>query len=72
MKLSGATPEKRTTCGLKIPFILRYTSNASTGKKTSGPCAYPRSYRAVGIFEGDSVTWFWIGNHDNYERFFWR
>ncbi len=28
------------------------------------------SYRAVGLFEGDTVTWFWIGSHDNYERFF--
>lgn len=27
-------------------------------------------YRAVGIFEGDTVTWFWIGGHDDYERFF--
>ena len=24
----------------------------------------------VGIFEGDTVTWFWIGDHDEYERFF--
>ncbi|GAB1538066.1 hypothetical protein NUACC21_07230 [Scytonema sp. NUACC21] len=29
-----------------------------------------RSYRAIGILEGDTVTWFWIGNHDNYESFF--
>jgi mRNA-degrading endonuclease RelE of RelBE toxin-antitoxin system len=29
-----------------------------------------RGYRAVGIFEGDTVTWFWIGRHDAYERFF--
>ena len=29
-----------------------------------------RGYRAVGIFEGDTVTWFWIGKHDNYEKFF--
>lgn len=28
------------------------------------------SYRALGIFEGDTVTWFWIGSHDNYKRFF--
>jgi len=28
-----------------------------------------RSYRAVGILEGDTVTWFWIGNHDDYLRF---
>ncbi|HEY53959.1 MAG TPA: hypothetical protein G4N94_10925 [Caldilineae bacterium] len=27
-------------------------------------------YRAVGVFQGDTVTWFWIGNHDDYERFF--
>jgi len=27
-------------------------------------------YLAVGIFEGDTVTWFWVGNHDDYERFF--
>ena len=29
-----------------------------------------RSYRAVGILEGDTVTWFWIGSHDDYEHFF--
>jgi hypothetical protein len=27
-------------------------------------------FRAVGILEGDTVTWFWIGSHDEYERFF--
>jgi len=27
-------------------------------------------YRAVGVLEGDTVTWFWIGGHDDYERFF--
>ena len=29
-----------------------------------------RKYRALGIFESDTVTWFWIGNHDTYKRFF--
>lgn len=29
-----------------------------------------RSYRAIGILEKDTVTWFWIGSHDNYEKFF--
>jgi hypothetical protein len=29
-----------------------------------------RSYRALGIMENDVVTWFWIGNHDEYERYF--
>jgi mRNA-degrading endonuclease RelE of RelBE toxin-antitoxin system len=27
-------------------------------------------YRALGIWEGDTVTWFWIGNHDDYQRYF--
>lgn len=27
-------------------------------------------FRSVGILEGDTVTWFWIGSHDEYERFF--
>jgi len=26
--------------------------------------------RAVGILDGDLVTWFWIGGHDEYEQFF--
>ncbi len=27
-------------------------------------------YRALGIFESEVVTWFWIGGHDEYERYF--
>jgi hypothetical protein len=26
--------------------------------------------RALGVLDGDTVTWFWIGGHDEYERFF--
>ena len=26
-------------------------------------------YRALGVWEGDTVTWFWIGGHDEYEQF---
>jgi hypothetical protein len=25
-------------------------------------------YRALGVLHGDTVTWFWIGTHDEYER----
>ncbi len=25
-------------------------------------------YRALGLRYGDSITWFWIGSHDEYER----
>ncbi len=27
-------------------------------------------YRAISVMDDDAVTWFWIGNHDDYERFF--
>jgi hypothetical protein len=27
-------------------------------------------YRSLGILEGDTVTWFWIGGHEEYERQF--
>lgn len=26
------------------------------------------NFRALGILEGDSVLWFWIGIHDEYDR----
>ena len=29
-----------------------------------------RGFRAVDGLEGDTVTWLWIGDHDDYERFF--
>lgn len=28
------------------------------------------AYRALGILDADTVTWFWIGHHEGYERFF--
>ena len=27
------------------------------------------NYRAVGLLEGDTITGFWIGPHDEYDRF---
>jgi len=27
-------------------------------------------YRALGILDSDTVTWFWIGGHQDYERRF--
>jgi hypothetical protein len=27
-----------------------------------------RACRALGVLDGDTVTWFWIGGHDEYER----
>ncbi|HET7143909.1 MAG TPA: hypothetical protein VFI68_07830 [Anaerolineales bacterium] len=28
-----------------------------------------RGIRALGKMKEDTITWFWIGNHDEYERF---
>jgi len=25
-------------------------------------------YRVLGVLEGDTVIWFWIGNHEEYDR----
>jgi len=27
-----------------------------------------RGYRALGILEKETVTWIWVGSHDDYER----
>ena len=27
-----------------------------------------RHYRALGVLRGDTITWFWIGKHDVYDR----
>lgn len=27
-----------------------------------------KDYRAIGILEKDEIIWFWIGNHEEYER----
>ena len=26
------------------------------------------AYRVLGLLEGDTIVWFWIGRHDEYER----
>lgn len=28
------------------------------------------AYRAIGFIEDDTITWFWVGKHDDYEKFF--
>lgn len=27
-----------------------------------------RQYRALGVLQGDTITWYWIGKHEVYER----
>jgi hypothetical protein len=44
--------------------------NSLRFKKISGVWSVRifRGYRALGLFKGDTVHWFWIGPHDEYER----
>ena len=35
-----------------------------------GSARVTREYRAVGILQGNTVTWVWIGNHEDYDRLF--
>jgi len=28
-----------------------------------------RHYRALGVWRGDSIVWFWIGSHAEYDKF---
>ena len=27
-----------------------------------------RNYRALGVRDGDTITWFWIGSHSDYDK----
>lgn len=27
-----------------------------------------KSYRAVGLWEGDTISWYWIGSHEDYNN----
>lgn len=29
-----------------------------------------RNHRAVGLVQGNTITWFWIGSHDDFDRTF--
>jgi len=29
-----------------------------------------KNCRAIGVLDGDMITWFWVGNHDDYENYF--
>ncbi|MGH2416181.1 MAG: hypothetical protein ACRDEA_21315 [Microcystaceae cyanobacterium] len=54
----------------KNPFHPSLHFKCINAKESIWSVRITRSYRAIGILEGDTVTWFWIGNHDNYESFF--
>ncbi|WP_445300598.1 MULTISPECIES: ParE family toxin-like protein [unclassified Microcoleus] len=32
-------------------------------------CKLSKNYRAVGQLDGDTVIWFWVGSHAEYDKF---
>jgi hypothetical protein len=52
-------------------LLKAYSDHPSLHFKKVGPYRSVRvgiAYRALGIEDGEAVVWFWIGNHDEYER----
>ena len=66
MARPGALPEKRIAFGPRIRFIRHCIND----EEDVWAVRVTLRYRAVGVLQGDTVTWFWIGSHDDYERFF--
>jgi hypothetical protein len=52
------------------PFHPSLRSKCINSEENIWSVRITRSYRAIGILEGDTVTWFWIGSHNDYEYFF--
>jgi len=69
-RIFSAAPERLIGFGQKILFIHPCTSNALNREENIWSVRVSRGYRAVGTLEGDTVTWFWIGGHSDYDRFF--
>ncbi|WP_366918537.1 hypothetical protein [Acaryochloris sp. IP29b_bin.148] len=55
---------------VKNPFHPSLHFKCINGQENIWAVRVTRSYRALGVWEGDTVTWFWIGNHDDYEQFY--
>jgi len=55
--------EKHIDSGFAIRITIRFKKIGSVGS-----IRISRGYRALGLFKGDMLHWFWIGPHDEYER----
>jgi hypothetical protein len=61
---------KHSFSGEKIRFIPLYRFKRINKQENIWSVRLTRGYRALGVLEDDSITWFWIGNHDDYRRSF--
>jgi hypothetical protein len=56
--------------GEKTLFIHLCILNVFNDEERIWSVRITLSHRAIGILDGDTVTWFWVGSHDDYEKFF--
>lgn len=50
------------------PFHPSLHFKCVNSKEGIGSVRVSKGYRALGILNQDTITWFWIGGHDDYER----
>lgn len=59
---------QRRARGKFIPLPRAYTSNELIQKSRSTRLELGWAIVALGLLESDTIYWFWIGSHDEYER----
>lgn len=62
--------EKPINYGAKILFITSLRFKCINTKENIWSVRVSKNFRAIGVLDADTVTWFWIGNHDDYENYF--
>jgi hypothetical protein len=69
--LKDLPPEVRRLARKNFKLWLRDTSHPSLHFKKVGDFWSVRigsSHRALALWKGDKLEWFWIGSHDEYEE----
>jgi len=64
-------PEIRRLADEKYALLKQDPTHPSLHFKKVGDFQSVRiglHHRSLGVRDGDDVAWFWIGNHDEYER----
>jgi len=72
-KLDKATRErakKAFVLWAENPFHPSLRFKCINSQESTWSVRIRRGIRAVGKLKDDTVTWFWIGNDDEYEKFF--
>lgn len=54
----------------KNPFHPSLHFKCINRKESIWSVRISKGYRAIGVLDGEKVVWFWVGNHDDYEKFF--